>query len=163
MKKIRNLHKVIGLFSFIPLMIICLSGIVLGFRTQVNWLSPHKPKIAKSELPRKWISSEEVLERYRQNKWGNSHTNAQIKTILYNLDEGLISIRTNDDFEYNLHGESGSLLNFGRKRSLFFNRIHQELFLGSIGKKFVALPSAFMLLFLLLSGAFLGINLKRKK
>lgn len=143
----------IGMVALIPLLIICLSGIALSFRNQVGWLSPKKPIIAKRNFPRHWIPANRIIEIVSQNK--KLDFKGDLKSIIYNINEGFITLRTTDDFEFNIEGETGEVLSKGAKRSLFVNRIHQELLAGKGGKTFVVLPAALMLLFLLFSGGYL--------
>jgi uncharacterized iron-regulated membrane protein len=152
------LHKTIGGIAFIPLLLICVSGIALTFRNQIIWLSPNKPIVEKMNFPSKWISADKILEMYQPTKDKSSH--GKIKSLVYNLNEGFITLRTSEDYEYNIHGESAELISEGPKRSLFFSRVHQELFLGSKGKMIAVFPTALMLLYLLCSGVYLMIRRK---
>ena len=139
--------------ALIPLLFICLSGIALSFRNQVEWLSPKKPLIAKNNFPRQWLSANSILEMIRQNK--GLDLKGELKSIVYNINDGFITLRTSDDFEFNIDGESGKIITKGAKRSLFINRIHQDLLVGKGGKTFIILPAALMLLFLLFTGGIL--------
>ena len=153
MHKILKIHKTIGMIALIPLLFICLSGIVLSFRNQVEWLSPKKPLIAKHNFPRQWLTANNILEIVRQDR--GLEFKGELKSIVYNINDGFITLRTLDDFEYNIEGETGKIISKGVKRSLFFNRLHQDLLIGKEGKTFIVLPAAIMLLFLLFSGGFL--------
>jgi len=161
-KVIKNIHLALSGIIFVPVGAIVISGIFLLFRSSLTFMSPTAPTSPVIEKGVPPIALELAIKKFESsNALGFKKSN--IKALQYNFDKGIIDLRTDSDYQFFISAYDGHILSYGKKRSLWFHKIHETFLLNDYGKKLIIIPTAISLFVLWGTGIFMLIPIIRRK
>ncbi|MNK99944.1 hypothetical protein D3C87_1203610 [compost metagenome] len=164
MKFWRKYHRWISIFITIPFFLTLTTGILLLFRSKINWISPKFPP-PSGELR---IGFDEILKAAQGVPELEVKTWKDVGRIDVRPDKGSITVRSKKtDFEASIDGSDGKVLGVGERNSNLLVRLHEGTYfeLGDIGRYGITLPMALGVMFLIISGVvifFQPVLLKRR-
>ena len=150
---IRNIHRKLSLYLFIPIGVILLSGIILQLRNQFEWI---QPALIQGEAgTESLLGPNEIIQQLKISK-------TDVDQIIYKPAKNNVSLRLKSGEEIQLDPESGKVLKRAIRRTNLLIDIHQGSIIGPLGQYGVYILSGFGLILLYLSGIYLLVP-KRKK
>jgi uncharacterized iron-regulated membrane protein len=149
---IRALHRKLSLYTFIPLGIILLSGIVLQLRNQFEWIQPSliETKADKSPL----LAPQDLIQKLNLNE-------KEIEQIIYKPSKNNASVRLKSGEEIQMNAQTGEVLKRAIRRTNLLIDIHQGSILGPFGQYGVYLLTGLGMIILYMTG--LNLLLPRRK
>ena len=119
------------------------------------WVQPKYPTL-NVQLK---ISFEDILRISKSVPGPQINSWDDVSQIDIRPKNGSIRVRTKiDQWEIFLNGETGEVVNVGKRRNSLLSSIHEGAYFGPIVRYGIFFPTALGLVFLLLSGAFLLIK-----
>lgn len=145
--QLRKLHRQLSIWIAIPFLIVLVTGIILQLRNTFEYLQPAVVKA--TALPNQPVLSiEQIIEKLGDRK-------KDIDQIIYRPAKNNVSVRLKDEIEVQLNPQTGEILKEAKRRTSFLIELHQGSFFSKYGQFGLFFPSAFILLFLLVSGVIL--------
>lgn len=122
----RKWHSRIGVFIACLLLISAITGLALGWKKQVEWLQPSTNKGSEGTLA-KWRSIAELesiaVSAFRQNL--GAGLEASIERMDIRPAKNTVKVRFQyQDYEVQIDGISGKVLNIARRNADWIERIH---------------------------------------
>lgn len=150
---IRALHRKLSLYTFIPLGIILVSGIILQLRNQFEWIQPTlvETKADKSPL----IAPDVLIQKLNLNE-------KEIEQIIYKPSKNNASLRLKSGEEIQLNAQTGEVLKRAMRRTNLLIDIHQGSILGPIGQYGIYLLTALGMIILYITGVNLLLPRRKK-
>ena len=148
----RVIHRWATVVVAIPLMIVIGTGILLMVKKDFAWIQP---------ASQRGISSEPTLPFERILEMASTVPEAQIKdwSHIDRLDvrpsKGIVKVRSENRWEIQLDATAGEILHVAYRRSDLIERLHDGSFFHDKVKTWIFLPSAVVLLLMLLTGLYL--------
>ncbi len=110
----------------ILLLISAITGLLLGWKKQSDWLQPGTQKGQKGELA-DWKSiaelSEAAIIAFRQN--AGPEANAEVDRMDVRPEKNVVKVRFEyEDYEVQVDGITGAVLNVGKRNADWIERIH---------------------------------------
>ncbi len=169
----RKLHRWGALVTFIPLILVIATGLLLQVKKQVAWVQPptmkgtpihHDPDSATESVgPASWdtiLASVESVEEAEADSWDD------IDRLHVRPGEGIVKIQCKNRWEVQLDLSDGSLLSANYRRSDWIESLHDGSFFADSAKLWIFLPNGLVLLGLWFTGVYLWwlpIGARRKK
>ena len=159
----RKLHRWGALLTFIPLLLVIVTGLLLQVKKEVPWVQPPTRKGSVKE-PR--VAWETVLSVCQQEPQAGIESWEDISRLDIQPGKGVIKVQTAKHWELQLDLADGKLLSSNYRRSDWIEQLHDGSFFGDWAKLWLFLPNGLVLLGLWLTGAYLWylpFYAKRKK
>jgi uncharacterized iron-regulated membrane protein len=159
----RKLHRWGALLTFIPLLLVIVTGLLLQVKKEVPWVQPPTRKGSVKE-PR--VAWETVLSVCQQEPQAGIESWEDISRLDIQPGKGIIKVQTAKHWELQLDLADGKLLSSNYRRSDWIEQLHDGSFFGDWAKLWLFLPNGLVLLGLWLTGAYLWylpFYAKRKK
>ena len=159
----RKLHRWGALLTFIPLLLVIVTGLLLQVKKEVPWVQPPTRKGSVKE-PR--VAWETVLSVCQQEPQAGIESWEDISRLDIQPGKGIIKVQTAKHWELQLDLADGKLLSSNYRRSDWIEQLHDGSFFGDWAKLWLFLPTGLVLLGLWLTGAYLWylpFYAKRKK
>ncbi len=149
---IRALHRKLSLYTFIPLGIILVSGIVLQLRNQFEWIQPSLIETKADQSP--LLAPQALIQKLNLNE-------KEIEQIIYKPSKNNASVRLKSGEEIQLNAQTGDVLKRAIRRTNLLIDIHQGSILGPVGQYGIYLLTGLGMIILYLTG--LNLLLPRRK
>lgn len=164
-KLMRKTHYWGSIICSIPVIIVLVTGIILLFKKDINWIQPSSAKGPKGAPE---ISFEQVLESAKTVSEAGIKGWGDINRLDVRPSKGIIKIRARNNWEIQIDQKTGEVIQVAFRRSDIIESIHDGSFFHDSAKLWLFLPSSLILLFLWFSGIYLFIlpflnKNKRKK
>lgn len=159
----RNLridHRWIAILITIPLLITTITGVLLLLRQQLDWVQPSSLKQAHVV---QWATMDSVLDSITHNKHTKIKSWKDISSVIYKPSKGTIQIRTKKKILIQLNGASAQVLSVKPRRTGWLIQLHEGSYWGKDIRRYIFLPAAIGLLFLLISGGILTFKYYKRK
>lgn len=159
----RKLHRWGALITFVPLLLVIVTGLLLQVKKQSAWVQPPTMKGSTKEPQLQWPT---LLVQCQQVPEAEIKTWADINRIDIQPGKGVVKVQSANHWELQLDLADGKLLSSAYRRSDWIEQLHDGSFFGDWAKLWVFLPNGLILLGLWLTGAYLWylpIYAKRKK
>lgn len=160
---IRKLHRWGALVTFVPLLLVILTGLLLQVKKQVPWVQPVTHKGRGTALSLDW---DRILAISRTIKEAEVSDWIDISRLDVRPGHGLIKVLCANHWELQLDSETGDILSSEYRRSDWIEQLHDGSFFTETAKLFVFLPNGLILLGLWMTGIYLWwlpIGAKRNK
>jgi uncharacterized iron-regulated membrane protein len=148
----RKIHKWGSIIAALPLLIVIISGILLLIRKEFSYLQP-QTKLGIEKTPsisfEQMINQAKSVEQAKVNSWDD------IDRLDVRPNKGVIKIRTNSQWEIQLDSKTAEILQVAYRRSDFIESLHDGTFFQDKANLWLMLPSAVILLALLITGLFM--------
>ena len=138
---IRKQHRYVALIIAVPLLFVTITGVILLYRNQFEWIQPKSVK-SKLEDNRPLLTLEEI----------SSKVGPGVDQIIYKPSKGNLAVRMASGQEYQIHPQTGEVLKLAERRTGFLIELHQGSWLGPIGQLFIHGITGIGLAFLIYSG-----------
>lgn len=145
----RSLHLWGALVIFIPIVIVIGSGLLLQVKKQVEWI---QPATQKGEYKSPSLSFDVILQIATQVPDAGIDTWQDIDRLDVRPGKGIVKILSKNNFEIQIDGHTGKVLQVAYRRSDTIEGIHDGSWFFEDAKLWVFLPVAVVLLFLWMSG-----------
>lgn len=151
-KNIRKLHELISIVSAPYLLLVIATGIFLLVRNDFNFI---KPKLALTDSKSITLSHEEVLTKIKNiNEIGiNSWSDVSHYRVYPN--KGYILVRTKNDYQIQVDGQTGYVLSYGPLRTNLLIRLHEGSFWGGKVGRYIFVAFSLLTMTLLITGIYL--------
>jgi uncharacterized iron-regulated membrane protein len=145
----RTVHKWGSIITALPLLIVIVSGILLLVRKEFAYLQPETQKgIEKVPV----ISFEQILKQTKSITKAQVSSWQDIDRLDVRPNKGIVKIRTNSQWEIQLDSKTAEILQVAYRRSDFIESLHDGTFFHDKANLWLMLPSALVLLTLLITG-----------
>ena len=148
----RKVHKWGSIIVALPLLIVVISGILLLVRKEFSYLQPATQRGIKTEPN---ISFTEILRQAKSVSQAQINSWQDIDRLDIRPSKGVIKIRANNQWEIQLDSYNGNILQVAYRRSDFIETLHDGSFFHKNANIWLMLPSALVLLTLLITGVYL--------
>ena len=159
----RKLHRWGALLTFIPLLLVLVSGLLLQVKKQVAWIQPATVKgVAKAPE----IDWQQLLDSTSGVSTAKVESWSDIDRIDVRPDKGMAKVQCRNRWEVQVDLKTGDVLAVNYRRSDFIESLHDGSFFSEPAKLWVFLPNGLILLGLWCTGVYLWwlpIGVKRKK
>lgn len=159
----RKLHRWGALLTFIPLLLVVVTGLLLQVKKQLTWVQPATMKGSVREPLVDWTT---VLSVCQQQPPAEIRTWEDISRLDVQPGKGIIKVQSRNHWELQLDLADGRLLSSNYRRSDWIEQLHDGSYFGDWAKLWLFLPNGLILLGLWLTGAYLWylpFYAKRKK
>lgn len=158
----RTIHKWGSIIIALPLLIVCVTGILLLLKKEFSFIQPPTVK-GTSEQPT--LEFQQVLTIAKSVTVAEINNWKDIDRLDVRPNKGLIKIRSNNDVEIQIDSGTGDILHVAVRRSDFIESIHDGTFFEKRANLWLMLPVGIISLLLLITGVILFIQpyLKKKK
>lgn len=153
-KLMRKTHYWGSMICAIPVVIVLVTGIILLFKKDINWVQAPS---AKGEKGTPGITFEKVLESAKTVPQAEIKDWGDVNRLDVRPSKGIIKIRANNNWEIQIDHKSGKVLQVAFRRSDIIESIHDGSFFHDSAKLWIFLPSSLIPLFLWFSGIYLFI------
>jgi len=160
---VRKLHRWGALITFVPLLLVILTGLLLQVKKQFPWVQPTTYKGSGMAVSLEW---DRILEVSRSVKDAEVSDWSDISRLDVRPGQGLIKVLCGNHWELQLDSQTGKLLSSEYRRSDWIEQLHDGSFFTESAKLLVFLPNGLILLGLCLTGIYLWwlpIGARRKK
>ncbi len=161
----RKLHRWGAVLTFLPLLLVIGSGLLLQVKKEFAWVQPPtKTGVATNTLPE--TSWEQILEVARGEAAAEISDWSDIERLDVRPRKGVVKVRSNNHWELQIDLQTGALLQSTYRRSDIIESLHDGAFFGDLAKLWLFLPNGLILLALWATGLYLWILpwwVKRRK
>lgn len=151
-KSVRLIHRWGTLLITIPLFIIILTGLLLMVKKEFTWVQPETMRGTET-IPS--ISFNQILQAAKSVKQTKISSWDDIDRLDVRPSKGVVKIRTKSRWEIQIDTATAEVLQVAYRRSDLIESIHDGSFFGDGAKYWLFIPSAILLLIMLLSGVYL--------
>jgi len=161
----RKIHYWGSIIITIPLLLVIGSGILLLLKKDITWIQPATIK-GVGTVPA--IRFEQLFESVSKVKEAEISSWKDIKRVDIQPSKGLAKVTSNNNYEVQVDMETGEILQTEFRRSDLIEALHDGTFFHDNAKYYMSLPTAVILLALLITGVVLFfqpyyVRYKRKK
>lgn len=148
----RKVHRWAAVITALPVVIVIVTGILLQVKKEFDWIQPPTQSGKSKELT---VSFDRILNIVGQvpeiglKNWGD------INRLDVRPSKGIIKVRGNNDWEVQLDGKTGDVLQVAMRRSDFIESIHDGSFFHEGFKLWIFLPSSIILAVMWFTGLYL--------
>ncbi len=146
-RTLRVIHKWIGVFACLFLMLIAATGFLLAIKKQAEWLQPETLVGGEVEGPAQVVGMDEVFEAVKSEAGFESWED--LNRIDYRPDDNVFKVRSADKLsEVQVDGATGEVLKKAPRNDQLMENIHDMSYFGD-GWHAYLLPVVAVILFLL--------------
>ncbi|XOV80403.1 MAG: PepSY domain-containing protein [Aestuariibacter sp.] len=148
----RQIHLWLAVTILIPSVIVIGSGILLQIKKQSDWIQPptlkgqsNEPGISFSHL----LDVVKSIPELEVSDW------EQVERVDVRPNKGLIKVLVSNNWEAQIDGQTGEILQVAYRRSDIIEAIHDGSWFADAAKLWLFLPAGIVLLFMWCSGSIL--------
>lgn len=158
----RKIHKWGSIIIALPLLVVCVTGVLLLLKKEFSFIQP--PTI-KGESHTPSLSFQQVLTIAKSVENAEISNWSDINRLDVRPTKGLIKIRSNNDVEIQIDSGTGKVLHVAVRRSDFIESIHDGTFFEKNANLWLMLPVGIVSILLLFTGVILFFQpyFKKKK
>ena len=151
----RQIHKWGSIVIALPLLIVCVTGILLLVKKQFSFI---QPPTAKSATVAPTLAFADILSIAKSVEQANITSWQDIDRLDVRPTKGIIKIRSENDTEIQIDSATGEVLHTAVRRSDFIESIHDGTFFQKNANLWLMLPVAIAFLLILITGVIMFIN-----
>lgn len=151
----RQIHKWGSIIIALPLLVVCITGILLLLKKQLSFVQPPTAKSATAEPS---LAFEQILSVAKSVESAQIKTWKDIDRLDVRPNKGIIKIRSENDVEIQIDSGTGEILHVAVRRSDFIESIHDGTFFEKNANLWLVLPVTLIFIFILITGVILFIN-----
>ncbi len=150
----RKLHRWGALLTFLPLIVVIVSGLLLQVKKQVPWVQPPTARgVAPGEMPRQ--SWSDILQVATDVPAANVAGWEDVDRLDVRPDKGIVKLQCANRWELQIDLATGQVLSSRYRRSDFIESLHDGSFFSEPAKLWVFLPNGLVLFGLWVTGVWL--------
>jgi hypothetical protein len=151
----RKLHRWGAVFVALPLVVVIVTGVLLQFKKQSDWIQPPTQKGTAGELT---ISFDRILKITRSVPEAEVTTWDDVDRLDVRPGKGIVKVRCKNRREIQIDTATGVVLQVSVRRSDLIESIHDGSFFFEGAKLWIFLPAALILTGLWGTGLYLFIR-----
>ncbi len=136
----------------LPLLVIVLSGMLLQFKKEIDWIQPATRK-GESTIPT--VSFEKILVASRSVPEAAIETWDDVDRLDVRPDKGVVKVQAKNSWEIQIDTSTGAVLQKAFRRSDLLENIHDGTFFHDRAKLYFVFPAAAVLFVLLITGVYI--------
>ena len=148
----RKIHRWLGIFTAIPMIIILSTGVLLLLKKDISWIQPSTQKGSSKEVK---LHFDDILNIVSKLPDINLKHWEDINRLDIRPNKGIIKVRGNNNWEVQLDSKTGKVLQIAERRSDIIESIHDGTFFHKHVKLWIFLPMAILLIILWITGLYL--------
>ncbi len=148
----RKSHYWASLFVAVPLLAIIGSGILLLLKKEFGWIQPGTVKGTSREPT---ISFEKIYQAAASIEVAEITSWDDVERLDVRPSKGVVKVRSHNSWEVQIDLSTGEVLRTAYRRSDLIESIHDGSFFHASAKLWIFLPSAVVLLVMLVTGLYL--------
>lgn len=158
----RKIHKWGSIIIALPLLVVCVTGVLLLLKKEFSFIQPPTIK-GESETPT--LQFEQVLTIAKSVDIAEISSWEDVNRLDVRPTKGVIKIRSNNDIEIQIDSATGKVLHVAVRRSDFIESIHDGTFFEKSANLWLMLPVGIVSIILLFTGVILFFQpyFKKKK
>jgi uncharacterized iron-regulated membrane protein len=130
LRQFRTVHKWVGISIFFFMVISSVTGLLLGWKKDVDLLQPPAQSGSTSQLDQ-WVSFDQVVRSADRALDSVLHEKAEIERLDARPDKGIIKvIYLNGFWEVQIDGKTGKALSVGQRHADWIEHIHDGSFVS---------------------------------
>jgi len=149
----RSTHNWLSIIIVMPALLIFVTGILLVFKKDIDWIQPPSRKghsIATPVLP-----MAEPLKQATSTPQAQNFDWHQFERIEFKPSKGIIKFVTPALWEIQIDPTTGKILSVEKRRSDLIESLHDGSFFGDFVKYFLSFPTAIILILLSFTGLYM--------
>ena len=152
---IKKIHLAVTPFAIVPLFIIVITGIILMFKKESDWIQPPSQYgVGGIEVSlNSMLDTVKLRDSLGVKSWDD------VERVDVRPSKGMAKVRLKSHWEVQIDTKTGAILQTAYRRSDIIEDIHTGAFWGKSVKFIVFLGSAILLLILLLTGTYMYVVL----
>lgn len=151
---VRKTHLWVAIIVALPLLLRLVTGVALQVRKPVDWIQPttevgaerYEPAVTYAQI----FEAVKAVPEMRVKEWRD------LEQLDYRPKKGVIKVHNHDDLETQVDAKTGEVIRTSRRWGDFFARVHDGSEWGM--RLWFFLPTALLIIYLVLSGFYLGIT-----
>jgi uncharacterized iron-regulated membrane protein len=158
----RKLHRWGAILSFAPLVVVLLTGVLLLFKKDSDWIQPPTATGADAAPT---LPFERILEIARSVPEAEIASWNDVDRLDVRPGKGVVKVRSHNRQEIQIDTSTGEVLQIALRRSDVIESLHDGSWFHDRAKLWIFLPSALALLGLWITGLYLWLlpHLKRRR
>lgn len=156
----RKVHHWGSLICALPILIVIISGLLLTFKKQSDWIQP--PTI-KGQSSSPIISFDKILDITKTIDKAEINNWSDIDRLDVRPSKGIVKIRANNRWEIQIDSQTGNVINSAYRRSDLIESIHTGGFFHDYVAFGLFFPASVILLILWITGLYLFITMTINK
>ncbi len=160
LRKFRSLHHWVGISVLAFLLITSLTGVLLGWKKNVDTLQPPTQKGTSSDLTT-WVSFDRVANTAHHALDSVAALSATIEKLDVRINKGIIKVIYLNYWEVQVDGKTGKALSVAKRPSDWIERIHDGSIISDSFKLFYTNYIGWCLVLLSVSGFWLWYGPKK--
>ncbi len=150
----RKLHRWGTMVVAVPLLVIIVSGVILQWKKQFDWIQPPTQRGASADAP--LISFEQILEAARTAEPADIRTWEDVDRLDVRPGKGIAKVTARENgWEVQVDLQTAQVMHVAQRRSDFIEAIHDGSWFHERAKLWVFFPVTMITLVLLLTGVYL--------
>lgn len=151
----RQIHKWGSIIIALPLLVVCITGILLLLKKQLSFVQPPTAKSATAEPS---LAFDQLLNVAKSVDSAQIKTWKDIDRLDVRPNKGIIKIRSENDVEIQIDSGTGEILHVAVRRSDFIESIHDGTFFEKNANLWLMLPVTIVFIFILITGVILFVT-----
>jgi len=156
----RLLHRWASIAISLPLLIVILSGFLLLFKKESNWIQPPTRAGTTSQLS---LSFDQILAISKSVPEAKIKSWDDVNRLDVRPKKGMVKVRAKNRWEIQIDTQTGHILQVAYRRSDLIESLHDGSFFHPNARLWIFFPVAILLLILWLSGIYLFIIRTKKR
>lgn len=148
----RKVHKWGGIVVAVPLLAIALSGMVLQFKKEIDWIQPATQR-GESTTPS--IPFDKIFAIAQSVPEAGIESWDDVDRLDVRPGKGIVKVQAKNSWEIQIDTATGEVLQKAYRRSDLFENIHDGTFFHDTVKLALFLPVALVLVVLLITGIYI--------
>lgn len=149
----RTIHYWGSSICAIPVIIIIISGMLLTYKKDIEWIQPPSTKGVEKNNPA--ISFPQILDAAISVKKAEIYSWQDIDRLDVRPQKGITKIQAKSGWEIQIDNKTTEVLQVAYRRSDLIEAIHDGSFFSDIAKYWIFFPSSLILLTLWITGMYL--------
>jgi uncharacterized iron-regulated membrane protein len=150
-----KIHYWGSIICAIPVLIIVITGIILCLRKEIEWIQP-KTIVGQGLVPTITIS--QIFDISKTVSIAEIESWKDIERLDIRPSRGIVKVLTNNQIEVQIDYQTREILQVATRRSGIIESIHEGTFFHKSVPFLIFLPSAIILLILLITGIYIFIS-----
>ena len=156
----RKIHHWGSIICSLPILIVIITGLLLTFKKQSNWIQPPTIRSQSSSLT---ISFDRILDIAKNVDEAEISNWSDIDRLDVRPSKGVIKIRAKNRWEIQIDSQTGNITNLAYRRSDLIESIHTGKFFHDYVAFGLFFPASVILLILWITGLYLFITITINK
>lgn len=148
----RKVHRWASIVAALPLLVILLTGILLQFKKESDWI---QPPTARGTGTRPAVSFDRILEAVKTVPEAGIRSWDDVDRLDVRPSKGVVKVRGKNRWEVQVDTQTAEVLQSAYRRSDLIEALHDGTFFHDAVKHWIFFPTAILLVALWITGVYL--------